>query len=144
MGSPVSVTVANLVMESVEQRALSTYSSPPFFWKRYVDDICTALPCDQIQSFLIHLNPSIQFTFESESDGKLAFLDTEVAHHSDGSLSTTVYRKKTSTGKYLAFESHHPLAHKVAVVRTLFTRAKNVCTFLPERVEEEKHIVKKS
>ena len=31
MGSPVSVTVVNLVMEDVEQRALSTYSHPPPF-----------------------------------------------------------------------------------------------------------------
>ena len=29
MGSPVSVTVANLVMKDVEQRALTTYTSPP-------------------------------------------------------------------------------------------------------------------
>ena len=29
MGSPVSVTVANIVMEYVEDRALSTYHSPP-------------------------------------------------------------------------------------------------------------------
>lgn len=28
MSSPVSVTVANMVMESVEERALSTYQSP--------------------------------------------------------------------------------------------------------------------
>ena len=33
MGSPVTVTVANLVMEDVEERALSTYPSPPPFWK---------------------------------------------------------------------------------------------------------------
>ena len=37
MGTPVSVTVADLVMEDVEQRALSTYPDPPPFWKRYVD-----------------------------------------------------------------------------------------------------------
>ena len=37
MGSPVSVTIANLVMEDVEQRALSSFSSTkPLFWKRYV------------------------------------------------------------------------------------------------------------
>ncbi len=39
MGSPVSVTIANLIMEEVEQKALTTYNSThPIFWKRYVDD----------------------------------------------------------------------------------------------------------
>ena len=37
MGSPVSIMVANLVMEYIEEKALSTFSSPSLFWKRYVD-----------------------------------------------------------------------------------------------------------
>ena len=44
MGSPVLVVVANLVMEDVEQEALFTFHTPPRFWRRYVDDTCTALP----------------------------------------------------------------------------------------------------
>ena len=56
MGSLVSVVVANLVMEDIEERALSTFHPPPHFWKRYVDDTCTALPVNQIHPFLDHLN----------------------------------------------------------------------------------------
>ena len=43
MGSPVSVTVANLVMEKIEDLALSTFEHTLQFWKRYVDDTITAL-----------------------------------------------------------------------------------------------------
>ena len=42
MDSPVSVTVANsnLVMEDVEDRAISSSDLKPPFWKRYIYDIC--------------------------------------------------------------------------------------------------------
>jgi len=142
IGSPVSVTVADLVTEDVEQRALSTYHCPPPFWKRYVDDTCTALAADEVHSFHDHLNsiePSIQFTFETETEGKLSFLDPLITHHPDGDLSTTVFRKATHTDKYLNFQSHHPTAHKAAVARILFSRA-NICSSLMEKGVEEKHI----
>ena len=69
MGSPVSVTVANLVMEEIEERPLSTFSPMPRFWKRYVDDTCTAIQSDSINHFHDHLNSinaNIQFTYETE------------------------------------------------------------------------------
>ena len=128
MGSPVSVVVANLVMEDVEQRALSTFHPPPRFWKRYVDDTCTVIPRDLLEHFHKHLNsiePCVQFTVEKESDdGRLPFLDVQLCREDDGSISTSVYRKAMHTNQYLSFTSHHPMAHKAAVVRTLMTRAK--------------------
>ena len=73
MGSPVSVVVANLIMEDVEQRALVTFpGEKPRFWKRYVDDTFTAIRPSLLQEFHDHLNSivgSIQFTYEVEENG---------------------------------------------------------------------------
>ena len=78
MVSPLSVTVADLVMEDVEERALTPFLSGPLFWKRYVDDKCTALRLDQLDAFHKHLNTiesSIEFTHEvEEEEGRLPFL----------------------------------------------------------------------
>ena len=38
MGSLVSFTVANLVKEETEEKALSTFVIKLPFWKRYIDD----------------------------------------------------------------------------------------------------------
>ena len=59
---------------------------------------------------------------------------------SDGSISTSVYRKPTHTDQYLHFQSHHPVAHKWAVVKTLMGRAEDLSSTV-NRVEEEKHVV---
>ena len=111
MGSPVSVVVANLVIEDVEERALESFHSPPRFWKRCVDDTITALPRKLIAPFLDHVNdikPSIRFTKEEESDRHLAFLDVLLCRKDDGTISTSVYRKATHTNQYLSFRSNHP------------------------------------
>ena len=42
MGSPVSVVVANLVMEDLEDRALRTFSQILRFYYRFVDDTIAA------------------------------------------------------------------------------------------------------
>ncbi len=136
MGSPVSVAVANLVMEDVEQRALNTFTGiRPRFWKIYVDDTFTDLAEDQLQSFHDHLNSiegCICFTFEVETNGCLPFLDVSVRHEPNGQLftCTSVYRKKTHTDNYLNFNSHHQLGHKNSVVTTLMIRAERLAIFV--------------
>ena len=139
MGSPVSVTVANLVMEEIEESALATFDPPPRFWKRYVDDTCTALPAASVPSFLNHLNnvnKHIQFTVEEEENGVLPFLDVLLTRDIDGTIETSVYRKQTHTDRYLDFSSHHPLSHKKSVVTSLLSRAKALTVFHRNRVYE--------
>ncbi|CAB4041662.1 Hypothetical predicted protein, partial [Paramuricea clavata] len=56
MGSPVSVVVAEIVMQRLEEKALATYINPPSFWFRYVDDTLTSFHKDEKNNFLEHLN----------------------------------------------------------------------------------------
>ena len=117
MGSPVSVVVAILVMEKIEERALSSVHTPPWFWRRYIDDTCTAFSQDLLASFHEHLNSidqNIQFTVE-ESSGQMPFLD--------------------------AFGSLYPMAHKRAVVRTLMHQGEALCSqvYVEPRKKSKKH-----
>ena len=105
-----------------------------------MDDICTALKDSEVESFKLSIEPTIKFTMQQESEGTLPFLDTEITHHEDGTLSTTVCHKKAHTDKYLSFDSHHPLSHKVSIARTLFSRAVKVCSTVGERDDERKHV----
>ena len=43
MGSPVSVVVAEIVMQNIEEQALATYTRTVRVWLRYVDDTFTAV-----------------------------------------------------------------------------------------------------
>ena len=143
MGSPVSVVVANLVMEDIEHTAMSSFHTPPRFWRGYVDNTCAALPRDLVEPFhelLNSINANIQFTVERESGGQLPFLDVLLTREEDGTISTSVYRKATHTDQYLAFDSQHPTVHKRAVVRSLMCRAETLSSSGVSQTQEEKRV----
>ena len=50
MGSPVSVVVAEIVTQNIEEQALATYSETLPLWLRYVDDTITAACCTRKQN----------------------------------------------------------------------------------------------
>ncbi|XP_028415509.1 uncharacterized protein LOC114538574 [Dendronephthya gigantea] len=146
MGSPVSVIVANLVMEELEIKALNTFVDSLRFYYRFVDDTITALKKSQISNFHDHLNTQsdhIKFTVEryNKKEG-LAFLDTLNKVSDDGMVHTKVYRKPMHSDRYLPFDSHHPRQHKNAVARTLFREPVGVCNDAKEQKQEEKRVYK--
>ena len=73
-------------------------------------------------------------------DNRLAFLDCCVKIEENGSLSITVYRKSTHTDQYLMFDSHHPLIHKLGVIRTLFRCADNIQSTEESKSREREHL----
>ena len=147
MGSPVSPIVANLFLEDLEQRAMSTApaSCKPRLWKRYVDDILEIVKKDGVDELTSHLNAadptgSIKFTYELEKDGSIPFLDVLLTRRSNGSIRFTVYRKPTHTNQYLNFQSHHPLHQKLGVGDTLLHRCETVVLDPEDKTSEIKNI----
>ena len=146
MCSPVSLIVANLYMEFLEQKALSTAPHP---LRSGTDLWMTPLSSTRKstkQGFLQYINsvdPAIKFTVEdNKEDGSIPFLDTTVKPEADGSLSITVYRKPTHADLYLQWDSQHHLSSKFSVIHTLSHRAKTVCS-KPELLQQEKDHLRK-
>ena len=104
MGSPVSPIISNLYMEHIEQKAMENCPPhlKPDIWLRYVDDIFELAPRQHIDELTQYINTvdetgNIKFTVEVEDNNKLPVLDVMVTRHEDGTMSTSVYRKKTHT-----------------------------------------------
>ena len=92
MGSPVSVVVAEIVMQNIKEHALATCHQTIPLWLYYVEDTFTTVHKDEIDAFHNHFNKQnthIQFTKEIEENGKLPFLDCLVSHDIN-ELGTTV------------------------------------------------------
>ena len=99
MGSPVSIVVAEIVMQSIEEQALATYKQTVPLWLRYVDDTFAAAHKDEIDTFHEHLNrqnADIQFTRVGEN-GKIPFPDWLVSRHD-----TDYYLQETDSYRQIA------------------------------------------
>ena len=83
MGTRVAPSYANLYMADFEEKYVYTYSTPPLFWKRFIDDVfCIFQGTErQLTQFIAHLNRvqhgTIKFTVEY-SKKSVTFLDTTV------------------------------------------------------------------
>jgi len=110
-----------------------------------VDDVLELIKKGQVRNLTDHINAidptgNIKFTYEEEEDKQIPFLDTLLVRREDGSVKLLVYRKKSHTDQYLNFSSHHPLNHKLAVIRTLLERCYSIVTEEDDRKKEEEHV----
>jgi len=129
MGGPLGPTLANFFLAHIEGRLFEVPYKPNVY-VRYVDDIFAVFSSvsDKI-AFFDHLNkqhPNLKFTCE-DAEGNLPFLDVNV-NIENGTLCTTVYRKKTHTGVLLNFSAMAPIKWKVGLMYCLINRAWSICS----------------
>ena len=149
MGGPISPIVANIVMDFMFRKCVDTAppGCKPRIVKKFVDDYLTAVKVSAVEPLTEHLNQldptgNLTYTCEMPEDNKIPCLDALFHRNPDGTLKTTVYRKKTHTDQYLNFNSHHPLHHKQGVVRTLIDRAEVLVSNNDDKAAEYQHVSK--
>ena len=128
MGGCVSPTLADVFLSHYEEIWLSNCPTDfkPVVYRRYVDDCFLLFKCkSHVPQFLNYLNAQhtrVKFTSEVEENDKLAFLDINVVKKGD-KFETGLYRKPTSTGLGLKFDSAVTLRYKSNLIMCLIDRA---------------------
>lgn len=136
MGSNISPVIANIVLNHILDKVLKKLPFDIKICLKYVDDLLLIVPRDKInivQDRLNEIHRKIQFTVESEENGKLPYLDLLLIRNSDGSLSHDWYRKETAAGRILNYNSHHPKHQRINTALGLLKRVRLLCS--PELVE---------
>lgn len=127
MGAPLSAVIANMVLEEVEKTSLKKCDFPVLLYKRYVDDIITAVPENQCETMLNLFNNyhgNLKFTIEKETNNNINFLDMSIKRYpNNDKLKIQWYTKPTWSGKYTHYQSNLPLIYKKSVVKNLTNRA---------------------
>ena len=120
MGSPPAPHLANGWLSLFD----NTIKGSSSLYSRYMDDILCTIKKSKIDEHLELINslhPSLLFTYEVETNGKLPFLDMNICND-NGSLSSHWYRKPTDTGLTLNYHALAPLKYKKSVVISLIHR----------------------
>lgn len=133
MGSPLSPLLADIFMDHLESKILSSNLSNNhiLFWFRYVDDIIVGFNGTnrQIDLFLKSINsmhPNIKFTVEIENENHiLNYLDLSIKHLND-KFDFNIYRKDSFSDSVISFDSFSPNSHKYSAFRSMVHRAFSV------------------
>jgi hypothetical protein len=142
MGNPLSPVLANIFMSFFE-RNLKNSVVFPRIWIRYVDDIFAVVKSRFVEKTLNFLNnqhTTIKFTHEQENDGKLPFLDV-LTIRSENKINFKIYRKPTSTNRYISSKSFHSFQHKNAAFNSMAHRLTHIPLTDDNYLEERNNIL---
>lgn len=141
MGNPLSCFIANTFMATMEW-SLKNKAQFPRYWRRYVDDVFVIIKKGEIQDLLNLLNSqfdSIKFTVEREENRRLPFLDLMLTRNNNR-IDISVYRKPTSTDRYITYNSFTSYQHKLAAFNSMTYRLCKLPLNVQNYIQELKNI----
>jgi hypothetical protein len=123
-------------MENMEREIMDQGKGKIKFWKRYVYDVFAIIQGAGDPEEILHqansISLTVKFTLEQENNGSLPFLDIVITRR-ENQLETSVYRKKTGSGRYLHYDYNHPRNVKVGVTNCLLNRETRHCSTQGDR-----------
>ena len=129
MGSAISGLYADMVMTDLETRCLHLlkfiHNITPLFYYRYIDDTILCVDKNHVNTILEIFNSyhgKLKFTHEIETDNAIPFLDILIIKQNN-SIVTDWYSKTSSSGRFLNFNSKHPMQQKIAMISNLVDRS---------------------
>ena len=127
IGSPLRPSLDNAFLCHHETKWLNDCPEKfkPVFYKRFLDDIFVLFKrLEHVKPFVDYMNSkhkNINFSFESEKDEQMPFLEDNV-FRANSRFVTNVYRRETFTRVYTNFSSFISLEHECGLVYTLLRR----------------------
>lgn len=134
MGSCLSPLFSKVYLQHIEHKIVEHFKKH-FLVKgyfRYVDDTLlileptsTHVELENEMEQLNSLDNHIKFTYESEMDNKINFLDITI-EKIGGKLDFSIYRKPTTSSCIIHQLSNHPIEQKMASFQAYFHRLENI------------------
>jgi hypothetical protein len=128
MGVPTLVILSEIYMQFLENNIihniLKTHNIKAYI--RYIDDILiiysnTESNIHEVLNDFNQITPKLKVTLEEEINHKINFLDITILreqHH----ITTSIYRKPTTTNSIILNNSCHSKEQKIAAIRYLYNR----------------------
>lgn len=126
MGNCMSPACSDLIMSVLQKECINKLPFKLPFFKRYVDDIVTCVPANQVDILLNTFNsyhPRLQFTIELEHNNAISFLDVLIIRSQENVIRTDWYHKPTFSERFLNFNSYHSFQQKINIIKNLKNRA---------------------
>ena len=128
MGSSLGPVTANIIMTELENTTIKPLINDNTikFYSRFVDDTLLVVKAEhipRIHNLLNQFDHNLQFTVDMFKDEIQHFLDLEISNSG-----LTIYRKDAHTGQYVNFSSYTPWKYKVSWIKSLVSRAKQICS----------------
>ena len=126
-------------MTELENKLVPTLKEHLSFWRRYVDDtLCFVKEgsCEFVLAFINNFHPNIKFTYETERNNMISFLDVLLVKR-ELCIDTAVFRKSTNSNLYINWNSFAPEVWKQSLIHCWLCRRSTVCRSFCERVRKK-------